>query len=118
MPSDPADHPPHEPPAPPPAAAGRTELILSVLAGRRTVRQAARAAAVPEGVLAWWVEHFVHSGAAGLRGRGAGDPPYTAPDQLTAENERLRVQLYETYAELDLWRTVAGGALGPSATLR
>jgi hypothetical protein len=94
------------------------DLVLAVLTKKTSGALAARSAGLTEAEMAQWTRRFLDAGAAGLR---SGGPPKCTQAQaadLAACNEALRERLYEKYAQLELWRTVAGGVMVPSATLR
>jgi len=98
-------------------AQSRADLVLAVLAEKNSAAQAARAAGVSEAELSGWSSRFLRAGEAGLR---SGGPPWRpAPHvDLAEQNRTLRARLCEAQGQAELWRRAAGGALGPSATLR
>ena len=94
------------------------ELALAVLTRRTSCAQAARAAGVTEAEVELWTRRFLDAGAAGLRPGGPPKRVHAQVPDLAAGNAALRERLHETCAQVELWRTVAGGVLGPSGTLR
>ena len=98
-------------------AESRADLVLAVLAEQTSAARAARAAGVSEAELAGWSSRFLRAGEAGLRSGGPPRHPAAHVD-LAEQNRTLRARLCEARGQAELWRTAAGGALGPSATLR
>lgn len=94
----------------------KERAVLAVLAREATIVEAARREQVSEQSVGRWKAEFVEAGRAAL----AGGVPRQASrvQQLEAELARLIQELRRAEVEVEVWKTSAGGRLGPSTTSR
>ena len=90
--------------------------VLSILAGKITVAEAARRAKVSEQSVGNWKRQFLEAGKSGLVAGKSG--PSTREQQLEVEVSELTQALGEAAVELRVWKKSAEGRLGPSRTSR
>jgi len=94
----------------------KTRIVLSILAGERSVAQAARLEKVSEQSIGRWKSEFLEGGRAALVAGRSG--PSTREQQLAEEVTELTQALGEAHVALRVWRKSAEGRLPPSKTSR
>ena len=92
----------------------KTRIVLSILAGERTIAEAARREKVSEQSIGRWKADFLEAGKAGLAAGRSGVS--TREQQLEAEVTELTQALGEAAVEIRVWKKSAEGRLGPSRT--
>ena len=93
----------------------KLQVVLSVLRGELSVKEAARRAGVAEQTVHNWKRAFLEAGREGLE---RGHRRRSSRElELEAENEELKVALGEAHVQLRVWKKGAE-YLPPSRTLR
>lgn len=94
----------------------KERAVLAVLAREVTIAEAARREQVSEQSVGRWKAEFVEAGRAALARSDA--RPASRVQQLEAELAELIRELRRAEIEIEVWKTSAGGRLGPSTTSR
>ncbi len=94
----------------------KERTVLAVLAREVTIVEAARREHVSEQSVGRWKAEFVEAGRAALAAGGARSSSRVR--QLEAELSDLIRELRRAEIEIEVWKTSAGGRLGPSTTSR
>jgi transposase len=90
----------------------KLRVVLAVLRGEVSIKEAARRERVSETSIAAWRDQFLDGGRAALAG-GARHGPSTREQDLQAQVEELTSALGEAHVELRVWRK--GGAASPAS---
>lgn len=102
------------PPAMP--AEEKLKLVLSVLAGERSIAAAARQAQVSEQSVGNWKRQFIEGGLVALEGSGSRNAERER--ELLTEIAELKTALGEAYVEMRVRRKVADYRVVPSQPSR
>lgn len=95
----------------------KLRIVLTVLAARMTIAQAAREYHVSETSVCNWKRQFMEAGRAGLaEGTTTFSPEHEA--RLKAENDALKAALRDATVQVRVWKMSAESRLGPSQTSR
>jgi transposase len=90
----------------------KLRIVLAVLRGEISMKEAARRERVSETSVAAWRDQFLDGGRAGLAG-GARHGPSGREAELQAQIDELTSALGEAHVELRVWRK--GGAAYPAS---
>ena len=90
----------------------KLRIVLAVLRGEVSMKEAARRERVSEASIAGWRDQFLDGGPAGLAG-GARRGPSSREAELAAQIDELTSALGEAHVELRVWRK--GGAAYPAS---
>ena len=90
----------------------KLRIVLAVLRGGVSIKEAARRERVSETSIAAWRDQFLDGGRAALAGGGRHGPS-TREQDLQAQVEELTSALGEAHVELRVWRK--GGAAYPAS---